>query len=125
MSNHSTQQMRVWLSENGFTPGARGRFSKEMIAAFDAAHPAGGYVPKAERVEVEVTVEDDTDRLAEAVANVSDGDPIRITLNEKTYEVEARLSGGSLWVGDGEWNRINLSSAKGWINPELSELVVL
>jgi hypothetical protein len=94
-----------------------------MIAAFDAAHPTGGYVPKAERVEVTV-VEDEVDRLADAIANVSHGDTVRITLSGKTHEVEARLVGGSLWVGQGN-NAHNLATSKGWTHPELTDLVVL
>lgn len=35
--------MRQWLRDQGFTVGSRGRFSPEMIAAWDAAHPDSTY----------------------------------------------------------------------------------
>lgn len=35
--------MRQWLRDQGFTVGTRGRFSPEMIAAWDKAHPDATY----------------------------------------------------------------------------------
>jgi hypothetical protein len=35
--------MRQWLRDQGFTVGSRGRFSPEMIAAWDKAHPDNTY----------------------------------------------------------------------------------
>lgn len=35
--------MRQWLRDQGFTVGTRGRFSPEMIAAWDKAHPDSTY----------------------------------------------------------------------------------
>jgi len=38
--------VREWLTANGFKPGSRGRFSKEMLDAYAAAH--GGVVSRTE-----------------------------------------------------------------------------
>jgi hypothetical protein len=35
--------MRTWLNENGFETGSRGRFSREMIAAWNSSHPDSPY----------------------------------------------------------------------------------
>lgn len=33
-----TQEMRLWLQENGFKIGQKGRIPAEMVAAYEAAH---------------------------------------------------------------------------------------
>lgn len=34
--------MRTWLRENGYAVGDRGRISADLVAAYDAVHPASG-----------------------------------------------------------------------------------
>ncbi len=40
--------VRTWAVENGFDVGSRGRFSAELIAAYNKAHPRKKYVAPSE-----------------------------------------------------------------------------
>lgn len=57
--NATGQEVRIWLNDNGFNAGERGRFSGEMIEAYNKKHPRRKYVVGRERQE----------RLARAASN--------------------------------------------------------